>query len=295
MIAVGIILLTLTAAVWGYQSLAARSVPEGASLSEAAWAHAVSTNGNMIGQILTRAARPLGNLPSIYSAATSPQYQALQRKILASGVFGGSIEVYLAVQAFVIFIAAETCIAMLVFQVQGSMLIGGAIVAFVIAYWPWNEVDKRTKALQKGVDEELPVFVELLLMPIESGLGISAALAFTAERLTGPVALEIRNLNDVLSSRAMDMPEAYQLAAARLGTPEAASFLDALLRSQEDGLEISSTLRAQVESLNKATHQRTRAMLKQLSLKLVIRFVIHLLPFLLALGLLPGLIAMAGL
>lgn len=263
--------------------------------SNVAWENAIANEKSQVGQILLRTARPLAKIPQIHDASTSPQYRGLQNKLLGSGTYGGSVEVFLSVQALAVFVSLLVLAALFTSQVSGLVLFAGIILAVAFAALPWNLVSQKAKAREKAVAEGLPMFAELLLMPLESGMTVMSALAFTADRQTGPVAEEVRNLRTVINSRAMDEAEAFKLAAARLGTPAAMSFFTALMQAHLEGAKVIQNLQSQAQALRDEAHQRSRGELKKLPVKLVIIIALHLLPVLFVAALLPTFISLGSL
>jgi Flp pilus assembly protein TadB len=260
---------------------------------DASWQAAVANERSQIGRILLRVSRPMANIPQIYEAHHSQMYRALYNRIMASGTYGGSLEVYLAVQAMCAFIGATCLVGAVLSGQTGLTLTVVAVLGVGVTAFPYNVVAKKAKDRLGAVEEELPVFAELLLMPLESGMTPMAALAFTAERLNGPVAEEVRNLRTVINSRAMSEPEAFRLAAARLGTAEASAFFTALMQAHLEGAKVIRNLQAQAESLRVAAHQKRRAAMKRLPMKIVLIMAAHMLPVLFVAALLPTFASMA--
>lgn len=262
------------------------------SKNDAAWERAVQNEKSQVGRILLKVSRPVANIPQIYEAGTSPQYKALHAKVMSSGAFAGNLEVFLATQATAAFVGFGILMVTVVSGAGGSLLFAGLLGGLGIAALPYNVVSKKAAARERAVAEELPDFAELLLMPLESGMTPMAALAFTAERLNGPVAQEVRNLRTVINSRSMTEAQAFQLAASRLGTPEANAFFTALMQAHLEGAKVIRNLQSQAEALRVTAHQRKREEMKKLPVKLVIIFAMHLLPVLFVAALLPTFFAL---
>lgn len=284
MITVLVLLAMVTVA---YIFVQQQSAKGGDGPDSSAWEAAVANEKSEVGRILLRVARPVANIPSIYDTAKSPQYRALHAKILSSGTYGGSMEIFMAVQAIAAFVALCGLVAGIVSGVSGLTLAALLLGSAAVAALPYNTVQKKAKKREEAVADELPLFAELLLMPLESGMTPMSALAFTAERLEGPVAQEVRNLRTVINSRSMSEPQAFQLAASRLGTPEANAFFTALMQAHLEGAKVIRNLQSQAEALRVTAFQRQRADLKKLPVKLVLIFAVHLLPMLFVAALLP--------
>jgi pilus assembly protein TadC len=262
--------------------------------ADSAWEAALYTEGSQVGKILLRVSRPMSNLPQIYNAHHGPTYRGLYNKVLASGTYGGSLEVYLAVQSMAAFIGMVTIIGAVLSGQRGMDLMAFTGLGIGIAALPYNQIAKKAKARLEAVEAEMPVFAELVLMPLEAGMTPLSAMNFTSHKLDGPVAQEVRNLQTVIDSRAMDEAQAFQLAAARLGTPEANQFMTALMQAHLDGAKVLRNLQSQAEALRMAAHQRRRENMKKLPVKLVMIFSLHLIPALFVVTLVPTFTAMAN-
>jgi Flp pilus assembly protein TadB len=250
------------------------------------WARAVQSEKSIIGRVLLGVSRPLARMPKLYDQVPTRQYQALQSKLLSSGAFAGDVEVFIAAQAGAVFLG-------ILIMVAGVLLEGGLLLLCIltigmgIAVYPYNLVAKRSQKRSRDVSYALPEFAELLQMPLTMGQGIMPALRFTADRLDGPVAEEVRNMEALMNSGSTTETEAFTFAGERLGTPEARAFFAALLQSQLEGSRVSDIITAQAESLRLSTYQLQRAEVKKLPIKMVIMFGIHFLPLLFIVALVP--------
>jgi Flp pilus assembly protein TadB len=260
--------------------------PEG---SEQAWESAIADENSQIGRILLHAARPLAKIPSFYQPESSPRYKRLQKSLLAGNTFSGSVEVYLATEAMAWFIGAVILVGAFFGFGTNQLLfdIIAILLAVGIALYPYNIRDKREKAREKAVNETLPDFAELLLMPLSAGMSPLTAMSFAADRMTGPVAEEVRNLRSIIDARVMDEAVAFRLAGARLGGVDAAAFFNALMQAHLEGGKLVETLTAQASALRKAAHQRARAENRKLPVRLVVIMAAFLLPLLFVLAFIP--------
>lgn len=261
-----------------------------------AWERAIADEKSQVGRMFLGVSRRLASLPTIYEAAGSPQYRLIQEKLLAAGgLYGASVEVFMAVQAAVGFLAVMILAAVWFAPLLVLFKAVGTLLGIVIAAWPYNVISKKSKDRAKAVTQALPEFAELLQMPLSVGTGVLPSLRFTAERLSGPVAEEVKNLLVVLDSRAMDEVQAFQLAGARLGTPEAAAFFTSLMAAHVEGDKLSRNLASQAENLRIQAFQASRAENRKLPVRLVVLMAVHLLPMLFVVILMPTFMSLAHL
>lgn len=256
-----------------------------------AWARATAAEPSSLGRAILSAARPLSKLSYVQLPEESSQYKAIRGKLnSAGGAYAGNVEVFLSVQIMHAFLGGLALLGLLTTGAHGLMLVGGGIIGMAVAVLPTQSVWAKAKKRADAVTAGLPEFAELLLMPLSSGYGVMPALDFTAARLSGPVAEEVRLMLSVLANRARTEAEAFTDCAERLGTPEAMSFFTALMASYLDGVRVADNLRGQAAALRKSAHERTRAKLKVLPNKLVFIIALHLLPALFVVTLMPTLL-----
>jgi tight adherence protein C len=269
--------------------------PERAEGLEGAWAAALEREDSQVARMLLSVSKPFGQLPQVHLHPESAMYKMLRLKLAsAGGMFGGSVEVFLSVQIMAALLAAGALGATVAFQVDGLLLGSAVVFALAFAAMPYNRVSTAAKKRQESVIANLPEFAELLLMPVTSGYGILPALDFTASRLEGPVASEVRLMLQILASRAAPEQQAFLDTGERLGTPASITFFNTLYQSHVDGVKIADNIRGQAEQLRKQSYERTRALLKKLPNTLVIIMGVHLLPFLFTVVLLPTFMALGS-
>jgi len=282
-------LLTVLVVV-GFGALIASRVgsPQRQQAATSAFTHAREQTTSLLDKTLIRAGRPFAGFDVTNPAAESPAYEALRYKLAAAGnPFAGSVNVFISTQIAAITIAAAIFTGLLVTNTGGVTLVITGIFAAALAYYPWQKVSDLGKKRTWLVNQSLPEFAELLLMPLSSGYGILPALDFTAGRTSGPVRDEVRLLLNILSSRSVPEREAFDAAGRRLGTAEAGAFFATLAQAHIDGTPAVSTIRAQAEHLRKVSYEKARERIKTLPNKLVVIMGVHLMPILFVVVLLP--------
>jgi Flp pilus assembly protein TadB len=292
MIIIVLMLFVLVLCLSVLVSLAQGQTKEETDAQSAAWSRAIQQENSMVGRTLLGVSRPLARMPKLYDQVPTRYYKALQSKLLASGSFGTDVDVFIATQVGAIF-AGILLVIIGVVLLSGPITIGLMLLGVGIALYPYNLVAKRAKKRAQDVGWALPDFAELLQMPLTIGQGVMSSLRFTATRLDGPVAQEVRNLEALISSGAANETEAFTIAGERLGTPEARAFFNALLQAQLEGSRVAEIITNQAETLRQATYQIQRAEVKRLPIKMVIIFGIHFLPLLFIVTLVPTIYALS--
>jgi pilus assembly protein TadC len=258
------------------------------------WELAVSEEKSQVNQILMRLGKPLLSLPLIYESGAKSSYRTLQTKVLSSGAFKGRVELFLAAQGGAAIFGICTLLSVLIFNISGGLAFSLVGMSVGVIGLPWNNVSKSSNKRVGDITDGLPQFAELLLMPLQTGMTVVRSVAFTANRLEGVVAEEMRNLVNLINTNSMPEYQAFQLIATRLGTPEASSFLATLAQGHIEGAKVTKTIESQAESLRQLAYQRERGKLKKLPVKLVMIIALHVIPLLLTVMLLPALVALGS-
>jgi hypothetical protein len=220
---------------------------------------------------------------------------SLRRQLELGGAFNGQAEIYYSMQLAALVTSA--CVLALAFldgisPLNRFSLVG---VGIIIAVWPYNKVRSAAKEKAARVLNELPEFADLLLMVVSS-ITVTNALGFTAERTTGFVSSEIKELVRMLNGVGRGREaEAFAITAARLGTPEGREFIAALQAAYLEGTTAAASIKAQVENLRMLKFQQQRAKAKRLPVSLIVTFAVHFMPLLFILAFLPVLSSLAGL
>jgi tight adherence protein C len=132
-----------------------------------------------------------------------------------------------------------------------------ALIGFVI---PRFVVARMAENRRGNVQRHLPDAIDLLLLCVEGGLGLNAALVRVAEERSDqaedPIGQELTLLAKELQV-GVSRRDAFRNLADRTGSSELRSLATHLLHSERFGSSIGGTLRAQSESMR--THRRLLA------------------------------------
>lgn len=246
------------------------------------WQQSLDNSPSQLSRMLLQLSKPLGNLPIIYEANRSPFYKAIQAKLLAADSLYGSVEVFIALQALSLYIAITAFVVILVAGLSGIPMICLIILGGILVAYPYTTVSDRHKKRSEEILRNLPDFAELLLMPLRSGRSAISAIEFTTNAMEGPVVDEMRNLLLLLRSREVSEEEAFELVAARLGSPEAQAFVRAIQSAHFEGSRLVEAVSAQAVALRSLAFQQVRTKIKKLDSKLTIIIGAFLLPPILA-------------
>jgi tight adherence protein C len=127
--------------------------------------------------------------------------------------------------------------------------LSGPLVPFTVVVLPlmgWlapvTIVRRRARTRLEHIDRELPELVDLLVVSVESGLGLSSAMKLAAERVQGPLGDEMRL---AMQEQTMGLPTDQVLAniLTRSDTPAMRSFVRSVRQGESLGVSIGQILR----------------------------------------------------
>jgi tight adherence protein C len=153
------------------------------------------------------------------------------------------------------------------------------LIGFVFAGMPWLKVrqNRRQRVLQ--VEQDLPLFLELLSTLSEAGLGLDAAIdrILGAQPVERVLHQELRQFQrDVLAGR----PRVASLRRLswRVDVPSLSVFISALVQAEQVGSGVATLLRRQADDLRDRRRERAIAFAMSLPVKLLFPLVICFLP-----------------
>jgi tight adherence protein C len=153
------------------------------------------------------------------------------------------------------------------------------IVLMSIALAPTLVVRAARRHRVRGVEEDLPLLLELLASLAEGGLGFDAALAKVLHAQPGDrsLASELRTFQAELQI-GVGRVQALRRLAWRLDIPSVSTFVSALIHAEQVGASLAETLRDQARDLRNIRRERVLFEAQALPVKLVFPLVLCFLP-----------------
>ncbi len=214
---------------------------------------------------LERAGRPWG---------MTPQLWALVRMGCA---FGGVMLSLFAMKLVPLDGMLKLCVAMIP---AAAAIIG-----------PSAMLDKKCKARQAVVRRTLPDLIDLLVVSVEAGLGLDAAVQEVIDRREGPLLDELaRVLAEIRVGKSRR--QAWQEMAARLDVLELKVFVAALVQAEELGASVAGVLRGQSDAIRMRRSLAIREMAAVLPVKMLFPLIFFIFPGMFVVILGPGAISM---
>jgi tight adherence protein C len=176
--------------------------------------------------------------------------------------------------------------------------IGGPLNLFatpliLILGWriPMILLQRRSRARIDEIDRELPELIDLLVITVESGLGLSGSLQTAADRITGPLGDELRLM---LQEQRMGLAttEALSNMAARCDAPAMRSFVRSLSQGETLGVSMGEIMRNIAGEMRKRRRASAEERAQKAPVKILIPLIFLIFPVMLIVILGPAVITL---
>lgn len=152
--------------------------------------------------------------------------------------------------------------------------VGGVLGFYLPGIWLGRGIARRRQEITRG----LPDALDLLSISVSAGLGFDGALAEVVQRWQN------NPLTDELTTVQRDMRlgksrrEALRALADRIGVPDVAGFVAAVLQAEELGTPMRDALRLLSEQMRLRRRQRAEERARQAAIKMLIPMVLFIFP-----------------
>ncbi|WP_442753899.1 type II secretion system F family protein [Methylocystis sp. JAN1] len=179
---------------------------------------------------------------------------------------------------------------------SGAMLAVMASMAFAGYKGPEAFVSRKKDSLAAVYRATFPDFLDLLLVCIDAGLSMNAAVDRVAKEFDAsckPFAINLSlMLSEVRSGRAF--PDALENLSVRLGIDEAKSFVTLVKQSLELGSDVSTALRVYSDEMRVKRLLRAELMANALPIKMLLPLGVFIFPALLIVVLTPAMMSLSA-
>lgn len=178
-------------------------------------------------------------------------------------------------------------------QNLGNTLIWSVVFAVIGFYLPTLWLMSKANERKTEVTHALPDALDLLVVCVEAGLGLNAAIVKVSQEITlaSPVlSMELRQVNNEMKA-GINRIDALRALADRTGVADVKSLVAVLVQTDRLGTSIAASLRAQSDSLRVKRRQRAEEAAHKVAVKLVFPLVLCIFPELLLVLLGPGFIS----
>ncbi len=246
--------------------------------------------------IVEHVAKPISQL-----APPSPRnVRRLRRRLIRAGLLNeNAVFIYSAIRlASAIFFPAVTVVALIITRRTFDT---SAIALLLIAigfglYLPSFVLSHLVSRRQRQIVRALPDALDLMVVCVEAGLGLNAALQRVGremELVEPALAYELMITNrEIRAGKPRD--EALRNLGDRTGIDDLKSLVAMLIQSDRFGTSIADSLRVFADSLRTKRRQRAEELVSKATIKLLFPLLLFIFPALLIVLLGPALIIMYG-
>jgi tight adherence protein C len=154
----------------------------------------------------------------------------------------------------------------------------GALAAIVIGWVaPGFVVRRKAEARLYRIDYDMPELIDLLVVTVEAGLGLTAALNVASARLSGPLGEELRIC---IQEQRMGLTslQALENMVSRCPTPAMRSFVRAMIQGERLGVSIGQILRSLALEMRKRRRAAAEEKAQKAPLKILFPLIFMIFP-----------------
>jgi tight adherence protein C len=171
-------------------------------------------------------------------------------------------------------------------SLKGVVIALGFVIAVLLGWLaPVSLVRRRGEDRLAQIDYDLPELIDLLVVSVEAGLGFTAAMQLSSERLKGPLGEELR-LTMQEQRFGLTVLEALEHMAERCPTPAVQSFVRAMIQGDRLGVSVGQILRSLALEMRKRRRAAAEERAHKAPVKILFPLVFLIFPamFLIILG-----------
>jgi tight adherence protein C len=157
-------------------------------------------------------------------------------------------------------------------------------------FGPGFLVQRRAESRLFRIDRAMPELIDLLVVTVEAGLSLTAALQLAGERMKGPLGDELRI---VLQEQRMGLTpyQALENMVGRCPTPAVESFARAMMQGQALGVSVGQILRSLAIEMRKRRRAQAEQQAQKAPIKMLFPLVFMIFPALFVVILGPAVVS----
>jgi tight adherence protein C len=225
----------------------------------------------------------------------SPKFKETKKSLAQAGYLSDrSMATYLGLRLGLAVAAPVLALPWVLRQPWSKVFVVAALYLLLVAgyYLPALILNRLIAARQKRIRESLPDALDLMVVCVEAGQGLNAAMKRVAEemQLSDPcLAGEILQVNLEINAGA-ERDRALRNLAERTGVDEVASLCNILIQSDRFGTSIAQALKVQSDTLRTTRRQKLEELAAKTTVKLVFPLLLFIFPAILVVILGPAVI-----
>jgi tight adherence protein C len=157
-------------------------------------------------------------------------------------------------------------------------------------FTPGFVIQRRAESRLYRIDRNMPELIDLLVVTVEAGLSLAAALQLAGERMKGPLGDELRI---VLQEQRMGLTpvQALENMVTRCPTPSVEAFARAMAQGQVLGVSVGQILRTLAVEMRKRRRAAAEQQAQKAPIKMLFPLILMIFPALFVVILGPPLIS----
>jgi tight adherence protein C len=161
-------------------------------------------------------------------------------------------------------------------NLMGSTLFGAGVGFMLPNIWLGGAVARRQEKIGHG----LPDTLDLLVVSVESGLGLDAAIKRVGDELADvhPELSEEMRICTVESQMGIPRSEAMQNMARRTDVESLGNLVSVIIQAERFGTSVAKALRNQAETLRTKRHQAAEEKAQKTAVKLLMPLILFIFP-----------------
>jgi tight adherence protein C len=231
----------------------------------------------------------LGNV--VASRIGTAREQELHKLLMTAGMYSASTRRVLGYRV----------LAALMLSGFGVLMGGGVLQRVVVAGlffacgWrlPILFLGRRARQRAHEIDRETPNMIDQLVVSLEAGIGFSAALQTSANRLGGPLGEELR-LTLQQQRMGASLTESLLELRERVNSNNLASFVRAIVQGERLGVSIGQVMRDLAIDMRKRRRQMAEEAAQKTPVKLLLPLVFLILPTIFIVALVPPMLSLVN-
>jgi tight adherence protein C len=227
-----------------------------------------------------------------------PTIKRLQAKLIHAGIYTErAIPLFLGVK-----MGGLLVLPVLVFYIlwgstsQRGLLMGIPLILCALGYFlPNLMLNRMIRSRQFKIKESLPDALDLLVVCVEAGQGLDAAIKRVSEDLkaSSPIISQELILVNLEIMAGLDRQQALKNLGERTGVEELISLCNVLIQSERFGTSIAQALKTQSDYLRTARRQRLEGLAAKTPVKLVFPMLLFIFPAIMVVLLGPAIIRLS--
>jgi tight adherence protein C len=199
--------------------------------------------------------------------------EALRKLLVSAGMYRSSARTLVGYQALGGTLVPVAWLALAVGgHVKPVLAVLGVAVGLVLGWKaPLFVVRDRAARRLARIDYDMPELIDLLVVMVEAGLGLTAALQSSATRLSGPLGEELR-ITTHEQRMGLSTLQALEAMLGRCSTPAVRAFVRTMVQGERLGVSVAQILR----SLALEMRKRRRAVAEERAQKAPIKILFPL-------------------